>query len=173
MMPGVDLETMPAAREPASVETGALASPRSNAWTKKFKEGPSMPKEIRILILDDEIALLDTLADFLRDCGYIVYPVTQAEEASVHLRCGIVDLALLDVGAHGLRIAREAMTNGTPVILMSGYPVILETGAIGEFMRKPFSLAALRTNIEKIMCGWQADRPARSARAMEEVSSAG
>jgi DNA-binding response OmpR family regulator len=115
-----------------------------------------MPDKTRILILDDEIALLDTLTDFLRDCGYIVYPVTQAEEASVHLRSGIVDLALLDVGAHGLRIAREAMTNGTPAMLMSGSPVILENGTIGEVMRKPFSLAMLRTNIEKAVgarCG--------------------
>lgn len=127
-----------------------------------------MAHDTRILILDDEIALLDTLTDFLRDCGYIVYPVTQAEEASAHLRCGIVDLALLDVGAHGLRIAREAMTNGTPAILMSGYPVILENGAIGEFMRKPFSLAALRANIEKLARGRRADRPAKSARAMDE-----
>ncbi len=112
-----------------------------------------MPDRTRILLLDDEIALLETLTDYLRECRYTVYPVTQAEEASAHLRCGIVDLAILDVGAHGLRIAREAMTNDIPTILISGHPVILETGGVGDVMRKPFSLATLRTNIEKTMAG--------------------
>src|SRR5258706_8898337 len=112
-----------------------------------------MPDRTRILLLDDEIALLETLTDYLRECRYTVYPVTQAEEASAHLRCGIVDLAIPDVGAHGLRIAREAMTNDIPTILISGHPVILETGGVGDVMRKPFSLATLRTNIEKTMAG--------------------
>jgi hypothetical protein len=31
--------------------------------------------------------------------------------------------------------------------------VILEIGAVGEVMRKPFSLTALRTNIEKALRG--------------------
>src|SRR5436305_9004941 len=110
-----------------------------------------MPNRTRILILDDEVALLNTLTDYLRECRYTVYPVTQAEEASAHLRCGIVDLAVLDVGAHGLRIAREAATNDIPTILISGHPVILETGAVGDVMRKPFSLAVLRANIEKTL----------------------
>jgi DNA-binding response OmpR family regulator len=108
-----------------------------------------MANRTRILVLDDEVALLDTLTDYLRECRYTVYPVTQAEEASAHLRCGIVDLAILDVGAHGLRIAREAATNDIPTILISGHPVILESGAVGDVMRKPFSLAVLRANIEK------------------------
>lgn len=112
-----------------------------------------MPNRIRILLLDDEIVLLDTLTDYLRECRYTVYPVTQAEEASAHLRCGIVDLAILDVGAHGLRVAREAMTHDIPTILISGHPVILEAGAVGEVMHKPFNFALLRSNIEKVMAG--------------------
>jgi DNA-binding response OmpR family regulator len=109
-----------------------------------------MANRTRILVLDDEVALLDTLTDYLRECRYTVYPVTQAEEASAHLRCGIVDLAILDIGAHGLRIAREAATNDIPTILISGHPVILESGAVGgDVMHKPFSLAVLRANIEK------------------------
>lgn len=129
-----------------------------------------MPDETRILILDDEIDLLDTLTDFLRDCRYTVYPVTQAEEASAHLRCGIVDLAILDVGAHGLRIAREATSAGTPVILMSGYPVILEIGAVGEVMRKPFSLATLRANIEKAVGGRGNGAAAKTERAIDHLA---
>jgi DNA-binding response OmpR family regulator len=129
-----------------------------------------MPDGIRILLLDDEIALLDTLADYLRECRYTVYPVTQAEEASAHLGRGIVDLAILDVGAHGLRVAREAMTDNIPAILMSGSPVILEIGLVGNVMRKPFSLTALRTNIEKALALPGRNGSARPERAMGELA---
>jgi DNA-binding response OmpR family regulator len=127
-----------------------------------------MHNETRILVLDDEIALLDTLTGYLKDCGYTVYPVTQAAEASAHLRCGLVDLAILDVGAHGLRIAREAMTNGVPTILMSGYPVIIEIGAVGEVLRKPFPLETLKINIEKAMAGHVRNGSAKVERAMDQ-----
>ncbi len=129
-----------------------------------------MPNRTRILLLDDEIALLDTLTDYLRECRYTVYPVTQAEEASAHLRCGIVDLAIVDVGAHGLRIAREAMTNDIPTILISGSPVILEIGAVGDVMRKPFSLTLLRANIEKVMSGRGRDGAAEAEQAMDQLA---
>jgi DNA-binding response OmpR family regulator len=135
-----------------------------------MKRGALMPNETRILILDDEIALLDTLTDFLRESGYTVYPVAQAEEASAHLRCGTVDLAILDVGAHGLRIAREATSHGVASILMSGYPVILEIGAIGEVLRKPFSLTTLRTNIERAMAGRDANASAKTERALDQLA---
>ena len=129
-----------------------------------------MPDRTRILLLDDEIALLDTLTNYLRECRYTVYPVTEAEEASAHLRCGMVDLAVLDVGAHGLRIAREAMTSDIPAILMSGYPVILEIGAVGDVMRKPFSLTALRTNIEKAIAWRDPNGAAKTERAIGQLA---
>jgi DNA-binding response OmpR family regulator len=129
-----------------------------------------MPNETRILVLDDEISLLDTLTDFLRDSGYTVYPVMQPAEASAHLRCRLVDLAILDVGAHGLRIAREAMTNGVPTILMSGYPVIIEIGAVGEVLRKPFTLETLKANIEKAMAGRSRNGSAKAERAMDQLA---
>ena len=128
-----------------------------------------MANRTRILVLDDEIALLDTLTDYLRECRYTVYPVTQAEEASAHLRCGIVDLAILDVGAHGLRIAGEAATNDIPTILISGHPVILETGAVGDVMRKPFSLAVLRANIEKSIAKHGRKSPVEAERTRDEL----
>jgi len=129
-----------------------------------------MPNEIRVLVLDDEIALLDTLTDFLRDCGYTVYPAMHAAEAGGHVRCVVVDLAILDVGAHGLRIAREAMTNGVPTILMSGYPVIIEIGAVGEVLRKPFTLETLKANIEKAMAGRGRNGSAKAERAMDQLA---
>jgi DNA-binding NtrC family response regulator len=149
---------------PAATETKITI----DSSTKDRREA-NMPDKVRILLVEDEIALLDTLTDYLRECGYTVYPVTKAEEASAHLRCGIVDLAILDVGAHGLRIAREAMTSDVPAILMSGYPVILEIGAVGDVMRKPFSLALLRTNIEKAMAARGLSGPAKTERTVDQL----
>src|SRR5258708_11815744 len=127
-----------------------------------------MSNETRVLVLDDEIALLYTLTHFWKACGYTVYPVMQAAEASAHLRCGLVDLAILDVGAHGLRIAREAMANDVPTILMSGYPVIIEIGAVGEVLRKPFTFETLKSNIEMAMAGRGRNGSAEAERANEQ-----
>ena len=129
-----------------------------------------MSDAARILILEDEIALLDALTDYLRECRYTVYPVTQAEEAIAHLRCGIVDLAIVDVGAHGLRVAREAMTNDVPALLMSGRPVIIEIGAVGDVMRKPFSLATLRANIEKALASRTSNDSAKNERCRDQLA---
>jgi two-component system cell cycle sensor histidine kinase/response regulator CckA len=113
-----------------------------------------MFNEIRVLVLDDEIPVLSVLTDFLKGQGYAVYPVLDPEVAMARIGSGMVDLAIIDVGAHGLRVAREAATRNIPSILMSGRPVIFEIGGIGNVLQKPFKLDELASLIAKTVAGY-------------------
>lgn len=114
-----------------------------------------MPAGTRVLVIDDEVLLLDMLADFLREQGYEVCPSDDAGTAIDHIKTGTIDIAVIDVGAHGLRVAREATTRNIPCILMSGRPVIFEIGGLGEVMRKPFRFDALSELIEAIVAKYR------------------
>src|SRR5690349_14245746 len=103
----------------------------------------------RILILDDEPLILDILCNFVRSLSYELCPTSAAEAAFVFLRSGGLQLAIVDVGAHGVQVTREAITRNVPCVMMSGRPVIFEIGGLGTVLQKPFALDALKALIEK------------------------
>src|SRR5690349_3803234 len=108
-----------------------------------------MPRGTNVLVLEDEPELLETLMTYLEEeCGYVVHAAPDALAASAHLATQPIDIAVIDVGAHGLRVAREATTRNIPSIQMSGKRVIFEIGGIGEVLHKPFALRDLHEAIE-------------------------
>lgn len=120
-------------------------------------------KAARILVVDDDIPVLDTLEEYLSGCGYEVVGTGTALLGESLLAESAVDLAILDVGVHGLRLARRAAGRGIPVILISGHPAIIEMGEFGEVLRKPFRLAQLGRRIED--CLGAESRDGRAAAA--------
>jgi DNA-binding response OmpR family regulator len=108
-------------------------------------------KQARILVADDEIEVLDLLRTWLEDQGYDVTTTESAIEAESLITSGSIDLALLDVGMHGLRLGRKAISTGTPFVLISGMPVIIEMGEVGAVLHKPFKLAELSGVVERCL----------------------
>ena len=106
-------------------------------------------KDARILVVDDEADVLELLKECLELQGYGVVTTSSAIEAESLLSSGVIDLAMLDVGVHGLRLARKARSFDKPFILMSGSPVIVEMGEFGPVLRKPFKLEALTSAVER------------------------
>jgi CheY-like chemotaxis protein len=116
---------------------------------------PAIAKK-RILLLDDERAILVPIARYFRHLGCLVETAQAAEEAIALIREGCYDLALLDVrlsrlgGAEGLEVLRELRKSGggTRVIMLSAYvsPEVeeeaLRVGA-DAVLRKPQPLADL------------------------------
>ncbi len=110
----------------------------------------------RILLLDDERAILVPIARYFRHLGCLVETAQAAEEAIALIRERRYDLALLDVrlsrlgGAEGLEVLRELRKSGagTRVIMLSAYvsPEVeeeaLRVGA-DAVLRKPQPLAEL------------------------------
>jgi DNA-binding response OmpR family regulator len=107
--------------------------------------------DARIVVVDDEVEVLNLLREFLSDCGYEVETASNAIEAEILLASDSVELAFLDVGLHGLRLARKAIAEGKRYILMSGSPVVVEMGEFGEVLQKPFKLAELQRIVERLM----------------------
>jgi DNA-binding response OmpR family regulator len=111
---------------------------------------PSMP--IRILLADDEPALLRSVGYALERDGYEVDPVADGDAALERAGSGNYDLAILDVmmpGQSGLQVCRAIRAAGPlPVILLTARDseidtvVGLEAGA-DDYVKKPFSVAEL------------------------------
>jgi DNA-binding response OmpR family regulator len=106
-------------------------------------------KDARILVADDEPEVLELLKTWLEDQGCEVLTTESAIEAESLIAGASIDLALLDVGMHGLRLGRKAMSVGKPFILMSGMPVVIEMGELGAVLRKPFRLSEVSRIIER------------------------
>ncbi len=104
----------------------------------------------RVIVVDDEVGIRQTLADILRDDGFDVSTASSAEEGLERCRTGDFDVALLDVwlpGADGL-VALErirALPAPPEVIMISGHGTVetavraTRAGAF-DFLEKPLSL---------------------------------
>ena len=119
-----------------------------------------MPKA-KILLLEDDANLNDTITDFLEDEDYFVDNVYDGYEAQDRLYESKYDLLLLDVNTpriDGFTILKEARENGvfTPSIFITSLDGIddLERGfqsGCDDYIRKPFALKELIIRIETLL----------------------
>ncbi|MBT6636206.1 MAG: sigma-54-dependent Fis family transcriptional regulator [Flavobacteriaceae bacterium] len=114
--------------------------------------------KIKLLIVDDEKDIRDSLKDILIDEGYEVYLAANALEAKKIKLSKTFDLILLDIwmpDIDGLTLLKEWALNNEincPVIMMSGHGTIdtaVEATKIGatDFLEKPISLQKLLKTI--------------------------
>lgn len=113
-----------------------------------------------LIIVDDDQALRDMLADSLSMAGHDIRLAGDARELATHLAGRTPELVLLDVslpGEDGLSIARRLQAQGDIGIIMltAANDVIdrivgLEIGA-DDYVVKPFSIAELKARIEAVL----------------------
>lgn len=109
----------------------------------------------RILVVDDDAAILDALRLLLEDEGYLVQTTEKAEYAeSLHdENGGLPDLIILDVllsGKDGREICRhlkaQSDTRHIPIVMISAHPDAerssRDVGA-DAFIAKPFAISEL------------------------------
>jgi CheY-like chemotaxis protein len=114
-----------------------------------------------ILIVDDEVLMVRTLADILRMRGWEVHGAHSGEDAIAYLRGDIhVDVVLMDVrmsgmtGVDALRVIRDERP-GLPVMLMTAYSTAElladaeRQGAI-QILSKPVALPELITVLDTL-----------------------
>lgn len=112
----------------------------------------------KILVLDDEKPLLDTVSDVLADAGFHTKTITEGKHVFTAIEEYQPDIILLDYLAgesNGGEICHQIKTNlstrNIPVIIMSAYPkVFLSLGSYGcdFFLSRPFALNDLLQAIE-------------------------
>lgn len=111
----------------------------------------------RILIVDDDQAVLEYVLETARSLGYGAWACGSAEEALAFVRDWHPDLVITDYqlpGMDGLGLALKLRKDyQTPVILMSGNSEASSRArelGIG-FVSKPFNVQELKTMLEPIV----------------------
>jgi DNA-binding NtrC family response regulator len=87
-----------------------------------------MAMKKKVLIVDDQPGMTETLADILEDEGCEVATATNGVQALQHIAAHSVDMVLMDVimpGMNGVEIFRalKRVSPHTPVVMMTGYRV--------------------------------------------------
>ena len=119
-----------------------------------------MPKA-KILLLEDDANLNETIAEFLEDEGYEVESAYDGLEAEERLYESKFDLLLLDVntpGLNGFEVLKSARGRGVsaPAIYITSLNSVedLEKGyasGCDDYIRKPFILKELLIRIESLL----------------------
>jgi CheY-like chemotaxis protein len=119
------------------------------------------PRPRRILVVDDDEAVRETLVQGLARDGYVVEVSGDVGDATARLGRGPVDLIVTDLvmpSGSGLEIARtvKRLHPGTPVILITGWPGrvdahTLESHGIDAVVEKPVGLDTLRATVATLI----------------------
>jgi DNA-binding NtrC family response regulator len=115
--------------------------------------------EQTILIVDDEIMLCDSMADYYKIDGYKVLKAYGGKEALEVLDCNQVDLIISDVrmpngdGEFLLTEVRKKDAKNPPMVLVSGFSELTrekakELGAI-DLLEKPIDFDSLDRIVEE------------------------
>jgi len=132
----------------------------------------------RILIVDDDPALLELLERYLGEQGFVVAGVPDGEAMDQYRAENEVDLIILDLmlpGEDGLSIAKRLRVSGTtPILMLSARGddvdriVGLEVGA-DDYLAKPFNPRELLARLRAILRRRQPDTPGQAVAEQAEV----
>lgn len=133
-----------------------------------------VPPGTRLLVVDDEAAILDVLATSLRFLGYEVTEAASGRAAIAAVRERGPDLVLLDVmlpDLDGFEVVRRLRQGGSkvPVVFLtareSGEDVVdgLDLGA-DDYITKPFRLAEVAARVRAVLRRGEGQSAARVLR---------
>ena len=115
----------------------------------------------KILLLEDDATLNETITEFLEENGYEVTAVYDGYEAQEKIYETKFDLLLLDInvpGMNGLELLKESRKEGVnvPAIYITSMDSVedLERGfesGCDDYIRKPFALKELLIRIETLL----------------------
>lgn len=120
-------------------------------------------KEIKILVVDDEIEILELVAKKLREKNYTVITASEGRKAIEICKTNRPDLLLLDIAIPDMdgyevvsNLNKEKATQDIPTIFLTGKELttegllnrVAELGAY-DFLMKPFAFDELLEKIKK------------------------
>jgi DNA-binding NtrC family response regulator len=117
----------------------------------------------RVLLVDDELTMVQMVAELLRQEGHEVFPFTNGQSASAALALHSPELVITDLyfdktRAHGLDIVRKARELDPPAvaIVITGFGSIetaveaMKNGAF-DYLEKPFKIDELRLCVQRAL----------------------
>ena len=134
----------------------------------------------RVLVVDDEPVLVDTIRYNLRREGYDVQVATDGNEALKLAQAASPDLVVLDLmlpGMDGLEVCRQLRRESTvPILMLTAKDdevdkiVGLEVGA-DDYMTKPFSMRELLARVRAMLRRSRMQQQTPAADAAQPVRS--
>ena len=120
----------------------------------------TQPERVRVLIVDDEPSMTETLAELLGACGYEVSPTTNPEEALAWTADRFYEVALVDLvmpGMSGLELAERLYERSpeTQVVIVTGNEDIesvragLHVGVYDYLLKGGLNLGALEAVVRR------------------------
>ena len=124
---------------------------------RRIKEAVRM----KILVIEDEKLLADSIGELLRKKGFTVEVVYDGETGEQYAELGIYDLLILDVmmpGMDGFQVARKvrSLRLGTPILMLTARSELedriagLNSGA-DYYLTKPFDIRELLACINALL----------------------
>jgi CheY-like chemotaxis protein len=111
----------------------------------------------RILVLDDDKDVLETVTDMLSSTGYTVVPFGTALHALDELSgphridLMVVNFAMPDMRGDRFATKARSRRSEVPILFISGYPEPASLQSESFWLRKPFSATTLISTIEEAM----------------------
>ncbi|MGH9543365.1 MAG: sigma-54-dependent transcriptional regulator [Terriglobales bacterium] len=140
--------------------SSTAAVPRESALARRAPGSSPGAGCGRILVIDDEVAIRESLDALLRFEGFEVEAVASGEEGCELFQRAYFDLVLLDValpGAGGLEVLEKLQAiAATPVIMISAYATVemavaaIQKGA-RNFLQKPWNNEKLLADVAAAM----------------------
>jgi two-component system response regulator HydG len=128
----------------------------------------------RILVADDDLALVETLSDGLSDAGYDVHGTGSSLDAKKLLETQdfdalVTDLRMPGVDGLGLLGVSQKLSRERPVIVMTAYSAVdtaVESIRMGayHYLTKPFKVAELALFLGRALADARLRRDARTLR---------
>ena len=119
---------------------------------------PAARQPRTILVVDDEWAILDLLAEILADEGFVVVAVSDARQVVVRALAAPPDLILTDLMMPFLdgravlaQLRAQPQTAQIPVVAMSAAGQVPDGAAFDGFLAKPFTLDALLAALQRLL----------------------
>ena len=138
-----------------------------------------MAQAVRVLVVDDDAAIRDMLAEYLGEHGYEVAVAASGEAMRAEIERAVPALVLLDVGLPGedgltlARFLRERYELG--IIMVTGADEVidrvagLEVGA-DDYIAKPFDPRELRARVKSVLRRLQGKAQPESKAAREQIA---
>ena len=126
-------------------------------WGRMPQRSISASRGRRVLVLDDDTQVRETIVGMLSDAGYTVVGCATARQALQEMgEPNPIDLMVVDFampGTRGDQFATEARSRraSVPIVFVTGYAQPLSLQSERFVLRKPFSVASLISTIEEAM----------------------
>jgi DNA-binding response OmpR family regulator len=122
-----------------------------------------MMKQKMILFIEDEIEILSTTSSLLRDNGYQVINVMNAEDALTAIEQNIPDLIIADIKLPGMdgfdfleKTKKNEALKNVPIIFLTAFNdmhamMFAKKSGVADYITKPFDFEYLISRVKSLV----------------------